>query len=170
MSSEPSVSPAAKIDPHHFRLACGRYATGVTIATILDKQGNPHGITVNSFTSVSLAPPLVLICLDHRARVLEHFQPGTHFGINVLSEYQRDLSEHFASRLRDRFNGVEWHRAGAGVPRLPRGLAFLECALRHRVPAGDHDIIIGEVMDAQIQEGRPLLYFASGYRKLEPGV
>ncbi len=152
-----------------FRLACGRYCTGVAVATVLDEHGDPHGITVNSFTSVSLTPPLVLICLDHRARILEHFRPGAHFGINVLNEFQREISDHFASSQRDRFNGIEWKPGGTGVPRLPRGLAFLECAVRNRVPAGDHDVVIGEVVSAHIEEGRPLIYYASSYRKLDQG-
>ena len=151
-----------------FRLACGRYSTGVTVATVLDSQGEPHGITVNSFTSVSLAPPLVLICLDHRARILQHFRPGIHFGINVLNEYQREISDHFASSKRDRFNAIEWVPGGTGVPLLPHGLAFIECAVRNRVAAGDHDIVIGEVLNARVEEGRPLIYYASTYRKLEP--
>jgi flavin reductase (DIM6/NTAB) family NADH-FMN oxidoreductase RutF len=150
-----------------FRLACGRYTTGVAVATVLDGHGDPHGITVNSFTSVSLAPPLVLICLDHRTRILEHFHPGVHFGINVLNEFQREVSDHFASSKRDRFNHVEWRPGGTGVPLLPRGLAFLECQMRNRVPGGDHDIIIGEVVAAKVEEGRPLLYYASNYRKLD---
>jgi flavin reductase (DIM6/NTAB) family NADH-FMN oxidoreductase RutF len=150
-----------------FRQACGRYCTGVAVVTVIDEDGEPHGITVNSFTSVSLAPPLVLICLDHRARVLAHFRAGVHFGINVLNEFQREISDHFASSKRDRFNGIDWSPGGTGVPLLPRGLAFLECTLRNRVAAGDHDIVIGEVVSAQIAEGRPLIYYASGYRKLE---
>jgi flavin reductase (DIM6/NTAB) family NADH-FMN oxidoreductase RutF len=151
-----------------FRLACGRYSTGVVVATVVDGYGDPHGITVNSFTSVSLAPPLVSICLDHRARILEHFRPGVHFGINVLNEYQREISDYFASSKRDRFNGIDWNPGGTGVPLLRRGLAFLECSIRNRVPAGDHDIVIGEVLSASIEEGRPLIYYASGYRKLDP--
>jgi flavin reductase (DIM6/NTAB) family NADH-FMN oxidoreductase RutF len=150
-----------------FRLACGRYSTGIVIATVLDSEGEPHGITINSFTSVSLAPPLILLCLDHKTRVLEHFQPGKHFGINVLNEFQREISDHFASHKRERFNGVEWKPGGTGVPMLPHGLAFLECRVRNSVPAGDHDIVIGEVLEARVEEGKPLIYFAGSYRKLE---
>lgn len=150
-----------------FRLACGRYSTGIVVATVLDSAGDPHGITINSFTSVSLSPPLVLICLDHKTHMGQYFQPATHFGLNVLSESQREISEYFASNKRDRFNGVEWKPGGTGVPLLPHGLAFFECKVRNRVPAGDHDIVIGEVVEARAEEGRPLIYFASGYRKLE---
>jgi flavin reductase (DIM6/NTAB) family NADH-FMN oxidoreductase RutF len=110
---------------------------------------------------------LILICLDHRTRVGRHFHPGAHFGVNVLNESQREISDHFANSKRDRFNGIEWRPGGTGVPLIPHGLAFFECAVRSRVPAGDHDIVIGEVMEARAEEGRPLIYFASGYRKLE---
>src|ERR1041384_5429872 len=102
------IRPNPMSSERQFRLACGRYSTGIAVVTVVDKSGDPHGITVNSFTSVSLSPPLVLICLDHRARILEHFRPGVHFGINVLNEFQREISEFFASSKRDRFNGVEW--------------------------------------------------------------
>jgi flavin reductase (DIM6/NTAB) family NADH-FMN oxidoreductase RutF len=166
MSSQPLGSSSAAIDKRRFCLACGRYATGVAVATVLDAAGEPHGITVNSFTSVSLAPLLILICIDHRARVLDHFHPASPFAVNVLSEFQRPLSDHFASSQRDRFEGVEWYPSSSGVPLLPRALAHLECTVHKRVPAGDHDIVLGEVLAARIEEGRPLVYFASGYHKL----
>jgi flavin reductase (DIM6/NTAB) family NADH-FMN oxidoreductase RutF len=166
MSSEGTRTP--HIDKHRFCLACGKYSTGVAIATVRDVQGEPHGMTVNSFTSVSLSPPLVLFCVDHGARILPHFRQCEYFGINVLNEFQTDISDHFASSRRDRFNGIDWRPGETGVPLLRRGLAFLECALRNRIPAGDHDILIGEVIEARVEEGRPLLYFGSQYRKLEP--
>ena len=156
-----------RVDSTLYRRACARFATGITVVTVVDSGGHPHGLTVNSFTSVSLAPPLILICLDHRARVTQFFHPGKHFGINVLNEAQREISDYFASTKRDRFNGVEWKPGGTGVPLLPHGLAFFECAVRNKVPAGDHEIVIGEVVEARAEEGRPLIYYASGYRKLE---
>ena len=158
------------IDRRQFCTVCGRYATGVAVATVRDGRGDPHGITVNSFTSVSIAPPLVLICVDHRARVLEHFRPGAPFGINVLNETQREISDYFASAKRDRFDGVDWHAGATGAPLVPHAVAFLECKVHKRVAAGDHDIVIGEVLEARIAEGRPLVYYASGYRKLDPGA
>jgi flavin reductase (DIM6/NTAB) family NADH-FMN oxidoreductase RutF len=168
MSSEGSPIRAGSVDPHRFRLACGRYATGIVIATVCDAAGEPHGMTVNSFTSVSLSPPLVLFCVDHRARILAHFRQCEYFGINVLNEFQRNAAEHFASSRRDRFHGIDWRHGQTGVPLLVRGLAFLECALRNRVAAGDHDVLIGEVLQARVEEGRPLLYFGSQYREVQP--
>ena len=171
MSSDSLAGPSpTPLDKRQFCLVCGRYTTGVAVASVCDQHGDPHGITVNSFTSVSIAPPLVLICVDHRARVLEHFRPGAAFAINVLTESKRDISDHFASAQRDRFNGIDWRPGGTGAPLLSRGLAFLECTVHRRVPAGDHDIVIGEVVQARIEEGRPLIFYASGYRKLEPGA
>jgi len=123
-------------------------------------------MTANSFTSVSLAPPLVLVCVDHRARILEHFRKSPHFGINVLSASQRSLSDQFASRGYDRFEGVEWSPGETGVPLLADVLATLECACVNIITAGDHDILIGEVLHSTCREGEPLLFFASQYRSL----
>ncbi len=162
MSSEP---PAA-LDKRQFCQACARFSTGVAIATVLDRDGEPHGLTVNSFTSVSLHPPQVLICIGHDAGVLPYFRECKYFGINVLNEYQREVSEHFARRGRDRFRGIDWNAGRTGVPLLARALAFLECGLRHRIPSGDHDIFVAEVLHTHIEEGRPLVYFGSEYRRL----
>lgn len=147
-----------------FRHACGRFATGVTIATVLDAGGLPHGLTVNSFSSVSLEPPLISICLGHAVTVIEHFRESRHFGINILTEDQRDLSDRFASKGLDRFIGIEWYRGETGAPLLPGVLAAIECEQRHRVAAGDHDIFIAEMLSARVLEGQPLLYYASHYR------
>ena len=166
MSSESVDTPPARIDKRRFCLACGRFSTGIAVATVLDAAGEPHGITVNSFTSVSIAPPLILVCLDHRARVLQHFLPEAPFAINVLSDVQREISDYFASSQRDRFQGIEWKPGSAGAPLLPRSLAHLECTVHKRIPTGDHDIVIGEVMEAHIHEGKPLLFYASGYHTL----
>ena len=170
MSSEGAPKNTPGLDPRSFCQACGKYTTGIVVATVLDAHGEPHGITINSFTSVSLTPPLVLFCVDHRARILAHFRQCHHFGINVLNEFQRAAAEHFASSKRDRFHGMEWRSGQTGVPLLTRGLALLECKLHNRVAAGDHDILVGEVLSAQVEEGRPLVYFGSQYRKLESAV
>ena len=149
-----------------FRRVCGRFASGITITTVLDATGAVHGLTANSFTSVSLAPPLVLVCVDHRTKVLEHFRHNSHFGINILSEHQRPLSDRFAGSGYDRFEGVEWYPGQTGVPLLPGVLAALECSRVKMVPAGDHDILIGQVVHAQCHDGEPLIYFGSQYRHL----
>jgi len=155
-----------RVTADEFRRACGRFATGVTIASVLDAQGAPHGLTVSSFTSVSLHPPLVLICLGHAVTVIGHFRTATYFGINVLAENQRELSERFARKGEDRFNGLPWERGETGVPLIPGALAVMELAVHQRFPSGDHDILVGKMVRAHVAEGDPLIYYASRYRGL----
>lgn len=150
-----------------FCRACAKFPTGVTILTVLDAEGSPHGMTASSFTSVSLEPPLVLVCVDHGASVLAHLRRAQHIGINILSEEQQDLSAHFARRGHDRFDGVEWQAGRGGVPLLPGALAWFECSIHRMVDAGDHTILITEVLDAEYRAGRPLVYFGSDYYKLD---
>ena len=166
MSSERYAGQRAAVTGEEFRRACGRFATGVTIASVMDAQGSPHGLTVSSFTSVSLDPPLVLICLGHAVSAIHHFRAASHFGINILAEDQRALSERFARKGHDRFEGVAWHAGQTGVPLLPGALAAIECAVHRIVPMGDHDILVGEMVHAHIHHGEPLLYFGGSYRKL----
>jgi flavin reductase (DIM6/NTAB) family NADH-FMN oxidoreductase RutF len=166
MSSERNGGSPASVSSDLFRRACGRFATGISIATVLDPVGEPHGLTVSSFTSVSLEPPLILICLGHAVSCIEIFRAASHFGINVLGEDQRPLSEHFARKGHDRFGSLEWRRGETGVPLLPDVLAVMECALKRRVTAGDHDIFIGEMVHAHVREGSPLVHYASRYRRL----
>ena len=149
-----------------FCRACAKFPTGVTIVTVLDADGSPHGMTASSFTSVSLEPPLVLVCVDHRASVLAHLRRAQHIGINILSENQQELSTHFARPGHDRFDGVEWLAGTGGVPLIPGALAHFECSIHRMIDAGDHTILIAEVLDAEHTNGRPLVYFASGYHKL----
>jgi len=165
MSSQPQQA-LPKIEKQHFRRICGKFASGITIATVRDAGGAPHGMTANSFTSVSLTPPLVLVCVDHRARILEHFRIGEHFGINILGAAHRPLSDRFAGSGYDRFEGVEWRPGHTGVPLLHDVLATLECARVNIVTAGDHDIVIGEVLHADCQDGDPLVFYGSQYRCL----
>jgi flavin reductase (DIM6/NTAB) family NADH-FMN oxidoreductase RutF len=164
MSSE--LVEAATVDKQAFCRNCGKFATGITIASVMGADGAAHGMTANSFTSVSLDPPLVLLCVDHKARILKHFRACKYFGVNVLEERQRALSVHFARSGYDRFDGVDWYAGHTGAPLLPGVLSTMECALRQTIDAGDHAILIGEVLHATCFEGRPLVYFASDYRKL----
>ena len=155
-------------DPAQFRRACARFATGITVSTALAADGTPHGFTANSFTSVSMEPPLVLICVDHRANVLRHFEQASHFGVNILAEDQEALSVRFAERGLDRFQGIDWRPGETGVPLLTGALARFECATRQSIPAGDHLIILGEVLHAEWENGAPLLYYASAYHTAQP--
>ncbi|MEO8663709.1 MAG: flavin reductase family protein [Bryobacteraceae bacterium] len=160
-----SVESAA-VDPKEFRRAVGRFLTGVTITTVRDPEGRPHGLTANSFTSVSLAPPLILLCIDTRARLLDHFMQTAYFAVNILSEQQKDLSNQFAKPNIDRFDGVEWMEGRFGSPLLPGSLAHLECRLVQSHEAGDHIILIGEVLQLSHCDGGPLCYFSGAYRHI----
>jgi flavin reductase (DIM6/NTAB) family NADH-FMN oxidoreductase RutF len=166
MSSEGALSPMAPVSSDEFRRACGRFATGVTVAGVLDREGFPHGLTVSSFTPVSLEPPLILICLGHAVTSIEHFRHARHFGISILREGDQSLSDQFAQKGQDRFEGVDWQAGETGVPLLACALAAIECAVYQRFTAGDHDILVGEVVRTCVNDGAPLVHFASRYRKL----
>ena len=157
---------ASMIDSLSLRHACSKFATGVTIAAVLDPDGKPHGLTVNSFTSISLAPPLILICIDHNTKVLEYFRLAACFGVSVLSADQQEISNRFAARGENRFHHTGWHAAKSGVPLIDGALATFDCEATQIVEAGDHSIFIGKVKALTVADGRPLIYFQSGYREL----
>ena len=149
-----------------FRAACARFATGITVVTTTDSHGRPHGLTVNSFTSVSLDPPLILVCLGLRVSLLEHFRSAETFAVNILAADQQEISRRFASPLEDRFQGVAWKPGHNGTPVLDGTLATMECNVAQLLDAGDHVILVGEVRHAEYRDGEPLLYFNSRYSHL----
>ena len=156
------------ISPDTFRACMGRFATGVTVVTT--RAGDQvHGMTVNSFTSVSLHPPLVLFCPNKLTRTLELIREGGVFAINVLAEEQKDLCLRFAgmTELEDRFVGLA-HQPGpaTGCPLFSQALAHLECRKVDEREAGDHVIVVGEVIGLDYHDGRPLLFYSSGYPRL----
>ena len=161
------MQAAPALDRDLFRKACGRFATGIAIAATTASDGSPVGLTVNSFTSVSCCPPLVLVCIDHKASALPAFRLASAYSINVLSEDQQDVSQCFAQRGGNPFESVAWSRSACGSPILDRCLATLDCTVTQTVDAGDHLILIAEVVSAEWRDGLPLLYFGSSYRKLE---
>ena len=158
------------INPTEFRKAMGAFATGVTIITVnLDDE--VHGMTANAVTSVSLDPMLVLVCVDHSTRTHAHLHAKKRFGINVLGEDQRAISEYYARPERSHEHaeaeaGARFDRTRHGTPMLDGALAFLECRLESVQEAGDHSIFIAEVEDVVVREGDPLLFFRSVYRKI----
>ena len=158
------------IEQQHFRRVCSKYATGITILTVLDSSGAPQGMTVNSFTSVSLSPPLILVCIDRQTSILSNFKQGTRFGVNVLQEEQRELSTWFARSGYDRFLGIEWSAGETGAPLLEDMLATLECEVTQMIEAGDHVVVIGAALHASWREGQPLVYFNSSYQSLRSGT
>ena len=149
-----------------FRRACAQWATGIAVVTATDIAGVPHGMTVNSFTSVSLDPPLISVCVDHRAAILPSLSAGSKLAINVLAENQTELSSRFASKIEDRFENFEWTRSSAGNPILTGTLATFECTINQSITAGDHQIVVAAVDEVTYREGRPLIYFNSGYEEL----
>lgn len=161
-----SFSLGPIVRPEDLRKACARYATGIAVATVEGADGMPEGLTVNSFTSVSLEPPLVLVCIAETATAYPAFQVAKAFVVNILREDQIDLSQHFASRKSQRFDGVAWHPGLHGAPVLDGVLSVLECAMHSSFEAGDHTVFVGLVERAECHDGVPLLYFASAYRKL----
>ena len=123
-------------------------------------------MTANSFTSVSASPPLILVCIDLKCSILDHFNNCTHFAVNILGEDQRPVSVRFARSIEGRFDGIEWTPGRHGSPILAGTLGVMECAVERRMTVGDHIILVGEVNAVEIHGGKPLLYFASGYRHL----
>ena len=148
----------------------GCFATGVTIITV-DLEGEVHGMTANAFASVSLDPMLVLVCVDHSTRTHAHLHAKKRFGVNVLSEQQRAISEYYARPERTHENaeaeaGARFDRTVHGTPILNGSLAYLECRLHSAQLAGDHTIFIAEVENVVVREGEPLLFFRGRYRKV----
>ncbi len=136
---------AEPIDPRAFRDAAGQFSTGVTIVTTLDGDGSPVGLTANSFTSVSLDPPMVLFCLGKSSDTVPAFDAGHGFVVHVLSAHQRGLSNMFASKGVDRFEGTDWSPGINGLPVISGALSTFQCELAHRYDGGDHVIFVGEV-------------------------
>jgi flavin reductase (DIM6/NTAB) family NADH-FMN oxidoreductase RutF len=149
-----------------FRDACARFATGVAIATVQAPDSSPHGLTVSSFTSVSLSPPLVLVCIDRECTILTYFRENPYFAVNILSDDQRDLSVAFSVKPEGRFAGVSWSPGTHGQPLIHNTLAQFECRQINMVRAGDHDVLIGEALRVASFPGEPLVYFDRNYRSL----
>jgi len=154
-----------------FREALGSFATGVTVITV-DYENEVRGMTANAFSSVSLDPLLVLVCVDRKARTHAHLHEKKRFGVNVLTEHQRRISEFYAFPIHEQGNaerdaaGARFDRTVHGTPVLRDALAYLECRLHTSQDAGDHTIFIAQVEEVVVREGEPLLYFRGGYRAI----
>jgi flavin reductase (DIM6/NTAB) family NADH-FMN oxidoreductase RutF len=156
------------IDADTFRSVLGRFASGVTIVTVRDDRGNDHGMTVSAFCSLSLDPPLVLMCVDHAASMHALLLGHPRFGVSILSSDQEHCSRRFADTDEtERFDGLAYKRGENGVVLLENALAHLECRLLEHVDAGDHTIFVAAVDRAEPLTGRPLLYYRGGYAQLE---
>jgi flavin reductase (DIM6/NTAB) family NADH-FMN oxidoreductase RutF len=152
-----------------FRHAMGHFATGVTVVTSIGDDGEPVGTTASAVTSLSLDPPLVLVCFDRESLTLQAIRVHGAFVVNVLAAPQQHISANFARRgVTAAWDGVR-HRPGpTGSPRLDGVLAALECTVENRLPGGDHEIVVGRVREVEISDdgARPLLYWRGSYLPL----
>lgn len=154
-------------DQRTLRDALGSFATGVTVVTCVDAAGEPFGLTVNSFTSVSLEPPLLLVCIARNARCSPALVEAGHFAVNVLQTGQQPASIRFSTRDQDRFGTTPWSIGETGAPLLMESLAVFECERSAVHEGGDHDILVGRVVRASFDPNLdPLLYFRGRYRRL----
>jgi len=162
--------PTPSLSSSEFRKALGHFTTGVTVVTVEREPGKIHGMTANSFTSVSLDPMLILVCVDHRAKMLPFLEKKKHFGVSVLKAGQETISEYFAKREHsseaEQRLGIHFRQTPGGAPVIDDTLLQMDCRVVGAHVAGDHTIFIGEVQDAEMHEGEPLLYFRGEYRKI----
>lgn len=151
------------ITQEEFRAALGRFASGVTVVTTRDAKGELHGITVSAFCSVSLEPPMVLICIEKTAGSHPALEESAVFVVNVLREGEAEVSELFASSRPEKFDLIKWTAGIEGVPVLDNALATLECRVKFSYHGGDHSIFVGDVENVTVADGKPLAYFRGQY-------
>jgi flavin reductase (DIM6/NTAB) family NADH-FMN oxidoreductase RutF len=154
------------IDKNQLRQVMGHFATGVTIITTFNKDGQMHGLTANAFTSVSLEPPLLLISVDKKAESYPAFEESKVFTINILADEQEALSRKFAVSGGNKFEGVAYRRGANGAAILDGTLAYIECTLYAAYEGGDHSLYLGEIQEAEVREGKPLVFYRGGYRAI----
>lgn len=155
------------IDPDSFRATLGRFASGVTVVTARTDDGRDHGMTVGAFCSLSLDPPLILVCIAHDATLHSELAPGRPFAVNILAAGQEALSRRFSGPDPNRFDGLGYTRGQTGVAILDDTLAYLEGYLERLYDGGDHTICVGRVESTAVRPERPLLYYRGGYAQLE---
>lgn len=169
MRSVDDQNEASSVTANNFRAAMASFAAGVTVVTTMDSSDRPHALTATAFSSVSVAPPLCLVCIDRRSRTYQSVVRRGCFAVNILNADQRSLSVHFASSIVDKFEVVRW-RAGevTGCPIIEGALAWMECSISEIYSGGDHDIFLGRVASVQVHDGTPLVYWRGSYSSLPP--
>jgi flavin reductase (DIM6/NTAB) family NADH-FMN oxidoreductase RutF/pimeloyl-ACP methyl ester carboxylesterase len=155
--------PVTRIDPRQLRTAFGTFMTGVTVVTTKDQDGAPRGFTANSFTSVSLDPPLLLVCIGRAAASCATFTAARGFAVNILAESQKDISGIFASKRADKFSDVAWSPSALGNPLIDNAVAWFDCVQANVIEAGDHIILLGAVRNFAHGDANPLGYARGGY-------
>ena len=158
------------IESAEFRRILGHWSTGVAVVTARATDGTPCGLTANAFSSLSLAPPLVLVCVEHDADTHECIRDGRAFAISILADGDETTARRFAGDAEggDKFEGIAWRESVTGSPVLENALAWVDCRLSAEHPGGDHTIFVGEVADGDATEGQPLLYYRGGYHSVGP--
>jgi flavin reductase (DIM6/NTAB) family NADH-FMN oxidoreductase RutF len=155
------------LDPDAFRAVLGRFASGVTVVTSRDARGLDHGMTVSAFCSLSLSPPLVLVCIERTASVHPVISEAAHFAINILAAGQEALSRRFSGKDPNRFEGIGFIRGQTGVALLDDVLATIECRRVAQHEGGDHTVFVGQAETASARSLSPLLYYRGGYAQLQ---
>ena len=150
-----------------FKDALQRYSAGVTVVTAADACGRPAGVTVSAFASLSLKPPLILVCVDHKSQSYPALVAGKQFAVNILAHDQEAVSRRFATtKIQDKFEGVPFALSPMGLPLLENALAHLECATVNVHLEGDHSIFVGRIERARVGVGHPLVYYRGRYDRL----
>ncbi len=163
MTTPQKITPAPAIDAREFRTALGHFCTGVTVITGI-ADGEPVGFACQSFSALSLDPPLVLFCPGRQSRAWAVIERTGHFVVNVLSEDQRGVSTTFGARVTDKFARVPWTPAASGAPILTEALGWIDCAVDAVHDGGDHQIVVGRVTELGAPRAdRPLLFFRGRY-------
>jgi flavin reductase (DIM6/NTAB) family NADH-FMN oxidoreductase RutF len=155
------------VSEDEYRDALKKFPSGVTVVTVA-AQDRPHGMTASSFASVSLSPPLILVCLDKTSHTRSLMTEGGSFAVSVLGAGQEEVSRAFAQREKP-FDELGYRTGKLGSPLLEGAIAWLECRATQVVDGGDHDVIIGEVLESEVTDGTPLVYYDRGYRSLKDG-
>lgn len=155
------------VNPDEFRAVLGRFPSGVTVVTTKSADGSDQGMTVSAFCSVSLEPPLVLVCIEKSASAYKALTSAAGFAVNILSANQEQIARRFSIIDIDRFEGVGFTRSSSGYAILDDVLGVLECRRFALHDGGDHTIILGEVEATRVETGTPLLYYRGGYAQLE---
>jgi flavin reductase (DIM6/NTAB) family NADH-FMN oxidoreductase RutF len=158
------------IAPDEFRRVLGHFATGVTVVTTVDAGRRPTGLTVSAFASLSLDPPLILVCVDHKSQTYSALMERGGFAVNVLGTGHESISRRFATTTTDKFDGVAYAESPLGLPLIEGALAHLECTTVSTHVEGDHTILVGRVERTSLGDGEPLLYFRGKYGRLQPAV
>lgn len=154
-----------KLNNQLFKEAMSRFPSGVVIVTTISANGTKHGFTASAFSSLSLDPPLILVCLANSADCYEPFITGNKFAVSVVGHDQHELAYKFANKGVDKFDGNEFEDGDSGLPIITDSIFSLECNIKNTYPGGDHEILVGEVKHANINEGTPSIWYQGSFRK-----